>query len=261
MEMSMLPPEAQGAASAAREARAEAAALQARYGRLEPELIIELCIDRLFAEEIAVVSSFGAESAVLLHMISEIDRTLPVQFLDTGKHFAATHDYRRALIAFLGLRDVRIVQPDAALLSGADPVGMLFAQDADQCCNLRKVEPMASAIAPFRAWMTGRKRYQSETRAALQVFEAVGPRVRINPLAFWRTRDVEIYKRVHGLPDHPLALKGYRSIGCQPCTRPVTEGAADRDGRWAGFDKVECGIHLGGLDRRLDAAASGGSGR
>ena len=257
----MLPPDAQSRAGVEREAREEAAALQARYGRLEPELVIELCIDRLFAEEIAVVSSFGAESAVLLHMISEIDRTLPVQFLDTGKHFSGTHDHREALVAMLDLVDVRIVEPDPDLLGTADPVGMLFAQNTDACCNVRKVEPMARAIAPFRAWMTGRKRYQSATRTALPVFEAVGSRVRINPLARWRAQDVDIYKTIHRLPDHPLSAEGYRSIGCQPCTKPVADGGDDRDGRWAGMDKIECGIHLGGLGRVLDAAPLRGSGR
>lgn len=246
----MLPPDANGQGFAEREAREEAAALQARYSRLEPELIIELCTDRLFAEEIAAISSFGTESAVLLHMISEIDRTLPVQFLDTGKHFAATHRYREDLIDRLDLRDVRIISPDPALLAGADPVGMLFAQDADKCCDVRKVEPMASALAPFRAWMTGRKRFQSLTRSALPVFEAVGKRVRINPLAHWPADDVDIYRKVHDLPDHPLAARGYLSVGCEPCTLPAQDGTA-RSGRWAGIDKIECGIHLTGLDKRL----------
>ena len=249
----MLPPDKAGFAQAEREAGEEAAALQARYGRLEPELVIELCIDRLFAEEIAVVSSFGTESAVLLHMISEIDRTLPVQFLDTGKHFDATHQYREQLIDMLDLRDIRIVKPDPALLAGADPVGMLFAQNADKCCDIRKVEPMANALAPFRAWMTGRKRFQSAARTTLPVFEPVGTRVRINPLALWRSQDIEIYRQVHRLPDHPLAARGYLSVGCEPCTRPAQDGIM-RSGRWAGLDKVECGIHLSGLDRRLEAA-------
>jgi phosphoadenosine phosphosulfate reductase len=230
METFMLPPDLSRRGDAEREAREEAATLQARYGRLEPELIIELSIDRLFAEEISVVSSFGAESAVLLHMISEIDRTLPVQFLDTGKHFSGTHAHRKRLIEKLGLVDVRIVEPDPALLGTVDRAGMLFSQDADACCHVRKVEPMARAMAPFRGWMTGRKRYQAATRDALPVFEAVGPRVRINPLARWRARDVDIYKKVHGLPDHPLSAAGYRSIGCQPCTRPVAGGGWDRNG-------------------------------
>ncbi len=254
----MLPPDGTGKAFAEREAKDEASALQARYGRLEPELVVELCIDRLFAEEIAVVSSFGTESAVLLHMISEIDRTLPVQFLDTGKHFAVTHQYREELIEMLDLRDIRIIKPDPALLTGTDPVGMLFAQNADKCCDVRKVEPMARALAPFRAWMTGRKRFQSATRAALPVFEAVGKRVRINPLAHWRAQDVEIYKAVHALPDHPLTAKGYLSVGCEPCTRPARDEAA-RSGRWAGMDKIECGIHLARLEGRMEAVPERGS--
>lgn len=255
----MRPPDPDIAGAAEREATAEASALQARYGRLEPELVVELSVDRLFAEEIAVVSSFGAESAVLLHMISEIDRTLPVQFLDTGKHFSGTHAYREELIDRLGLLDVRIVRPDPALLGNFDPVGMLFSQNPDRCCHVRKVEPMARAIAPFRAWMTGRKRYQATSRVALPVFEPVGARVRINPLARWTAQDVDIYRAVHRLPRHPLYSAGYRSIGCQPCTRPVADGQADRDGRWSGVEKIECGIHLGGLARALDGAPIGGS--
>jgi phosphoadenosine phosphosulfate reductase len=259
--MSMLPPDAGDPANLERDAREEASALQARYGRLEPELVIELCVDRLFAEEITTVSSFGAESAVLLHMIAEIDRTLPVQFLDTGKHFSGTHAHRERLVEMLGLVDVRVVEPDGALLGVADPVGILFAQNADACCHVRKVEPMARAISPFRAWMTGRKRYQSNMRVALPVFEAVGSRVRINPLARWRAADVEIYKAIHRLPDHPLSAANYRSIGCQPCTRPVADGEADRAGRWAGLEKIECGIHLGGMDRALDRAPMRGTGQ
>ncbi|MBB2972169.1 phosphoadenylyl-sulfate reductase [Mesorhizobium sp. RMAD-H1] len=229
----------------------EARALEARYGGLDSRLIIELAIDHLFNEEIAVVSSFGAESAVLLHLISEVDHTTPVIFLDTGKHFSATLAHRDRLIEELGLTDVRNIQPLQNSLKREDPFGALSMTDKDRCCYIRKVEPMARAVAPYRAWMTGRKQFQASTRAALPVFEAVGSRIRINPLARWQSSDLTAYMAAHGLPAHPLVEKGYRSIGCMPCTRPVEDGEDQRAGRWAGTDKTECGIHLTGLTDTL----------
>lgn len=233
--------------SAAEEARA----LEARYGDLEPQLVIELAIDRFFAEEIATVSSFGAESAVLLHMISEIDPTLPVLFLETGKHFDATLAYRDTLARHLGLTNVVDVRPRAETVAERDPYGIMFSIDKDGCCHMRKVEPLARAVAPYRAWFTGRKQFQASTRTTLPVFEAVGERVRINPLARWRSGDMAAYMARHGLPAHPLVANGYRSIGCQACTRPVSDGEDERAGRWAGSGKIECGIHLSGLEGSL----------
>jgi phosphoadenosine phosphosulfate reductase len=229
----------------------EARALEARYGGLDSHLIIELAIDHLFNEEIAVVSSFGAESAVLLHQIAQVDRSMPVLFLDTGKHFSATLAHRDRLVETLGLTDVRTVAPLQNSLKREDPFGALSMTDKDRCCHIRKVEPMARAVAPFRAWMTGRKQFQASTRAALPVFEAVGPRIRINPLARWQSADLTAYMTAHGLPAHPLVEKGYRSIGCMPCTRPVQDGEDQRAGRWAGTGKTECGIHLNGLAETL----------
>lgn len=233
------------------EALEEAAALEARYGRLEPEDVIALSIDRHFAEEIAAVSSFGADSAVLLHMIAQIDRTLPVIFLDTGKHFGETLDYRDALAADFGLTDIRVVRPKAEALAADDPDGNLHKVDTDACCEIRKVEPMARGVEPFRAWFTGRKRFQSDTRRALPVFETVGPRIRINPMAQWGTAELASYMRAHRLRENPLVAFGYLSIGCFPCTQPVKPGDDARSGRWAGQAKTECGIHLSGLEQSL----------
>lgn len=229
----------------------EARALETRYGHLEPELIIELAVDRFFAEEIATVSSFGADSAVLLHMIAQIDPTLPVLFLETGKHFNATLAYRGQLAEHLGLTNVVDIRPKEQTVKEKDPFGIMFSVDKDGCCHIRKVEPMARAVAPYRAWFTGRKQFQAATRTALAAFEAVGPRVRINPLARWRRSDIAAYMRAHDLPAHPLVAEGYRSIGCQACTRPVAEGEDERAGRWAGTNKIECGIHLSGLEGSL----------
>jgi phosphoadenosine phosphosulfate reductase len=235
---------------------ADAAELDRLYGRLPAQAVVALAVEDLFAGGIGAVSSFGADSAVLLHMIAEVDRHLPVVFLDTGKHFSETLDYRDALAADFGLTDIRVVGPDEAALARIDPTGKLHETDTDACCDLRKVEPMARGIAPFRAWFTGRKRFQASTRAALPVFEAVGPRIRINPLAHWTTADQADYMRAHRLRENPLVAYGYLSIGCFPCTRPVQPGEDARSGRWAGQAKTECGIHLPGLDASLTEAAS-----
>ena len=229
----------------------EAAALEAGFGGLEPEAVIALALERFGPGEVAAVSSFGADSAVLLHMIAQADPGLPVVFLDTGKHFGETLDYRDQLAADLGLTDIRIVKPDEAALERVDPRGDLHRADTDACCAVRKVEPMARGVAPFRAWFTGRKRFQASTRAAMPVFEAVGPRIRINPLARWDTADLAAYMRRHALRENPLVAYGYLSIGCFPCTEPAKPGGDARSGRWAGQAKTECGIHLGGLERAL----------
>jgi phosphoadenosine phosphosulfate reductase len=234
----------------------EAAALEARYGRLEAEEIVEMAVG-YFASRggIAAVSSFGADSAVLLNMIAKVDRGLPVIFLDTGKHFEETLSYRDQLAEDLGLSNLVIMKPREAALAEFDPDGTLHKRDADLCCEIRKVEPMARAVAPFAAWMTGRKRFQSETRAKMPVFEAVGTRIRINPLAHWTTADQAAYMRASGLRENPLVAFGYLSIGCFPCTEPVKPGDDPRSGRWAGQAKTECGIHLSGLEQSLTSSS------
>jgi phosphoadenosine phosphosulfate reductase len=236
-------------AGAERSARADD--LEARYGALSAQDVIRQALAEEFAGGVAAVSSFGADSAVLLHMIAEIDRSLPVMFLDTGKHFGETLEYRDALAADLGLSDVRVITPLEAVLSRDDPDGGLHKRDTDACCGIRKVEPMARAVEPFGAWLTGRKRFQAATRGALPVFEAVGPRLRINPLAKWTTSDLADYMRAHDLRENPLIAYGYLSIGCFPCTEPVKAGEDARSGRWAGQAKTECGIHLPELESSL----------
>jgi phosphoadenosine phosphosulfate reductase len=201
------------------------------------------------------VSSFGADSAVLLGMIAEVDRSMPVVFLDTGKHFEETLSYRDALVADFGLTNLVVVAPDPTALARLDPQGVLHRSDVDQCCEIRKVEPLARALTPYRAWFTGRKRFQASTRRAIPVFEPVGTRIRINPLAHWTTADQANYMRRHDLRENPLVAYGYLSIGCFPCTQPVQPGEDARSGRWAGHAKVECGIHLSGLDQSLTGAS------
>lgn len=232
-------------------AAAHAAELEANFGALETRELIERAIGEWFPGEIAVVSSFGADSAVLLELISSVDPSVPVAFLDTGKHFGETLQYRDQLADDLGLTNLQIIHPlDDALLAG-DPDGLLHQRDTTACCDIRKVEPMARAVAPYKAWFTGRKRHQASTRSAMPVFEAVGERIRINPMADWTTEDLAAYMRAHDLRENPLVAYGYLSIGCFPCTQPVEAGGDARSGRWAGQAKTECGIHLTGLEGSL----------
>lgn len=233
---------------------AEAAGLDALYGNLSPQEIIAVAA-REFPGGIAAVSSFGADSAVLLHMISEVDRSLPILFLDTGKHFEETFHYRDALAADFGLTGITVVGPKEDALERFDPDGRLHQVDTDGCCEIRKVEPMARAVLPYRAWFTGRKRHQASTRNVLPVFEAVGERIRVNPMAHFTTADQADYMRRHALRENPLVAYGYLSIGCFPCTQPVKPGEDPRSGRWAGQAKTECGIHLSGLDASLTDAS------
>lgn len=194
--------------------------------------------------DVAVVSSFGAESAVLLHLVAQADRTTPVLFLDTGKHFPETLAYRDALVSRLGLTDLRILTPDAELLEKRDATGLRWSYDPDGCCEIRKVAPLERAMAGFDASITGRKAFQAATRANLPRFELDGDRLKINPLITWSREDLEDYFVRHDLPPHPLVAEGYPSIGCAPCTSKVAPGEDPRSGRWKGWDKTECGIHV-----------------
>lgn len=196
-----------------------------------------------YSGRIAVVSSFGAESAVLLALAAEIDPSVPVLFLETGQHAPETLTYRRRLATVLGLRDVRDVRPAPDALDRRDPDGVMHAFDPDACCALRKVEPLEQALQPFAAWITGRKRHQAATRDALPVIEQVDGRTKVNPLAHWTRAMIEAEFDRRGLPRHPLTARGFASIGCAPCTRSVRPGADPRSGRWAATGKTECGIH------------------
>ena len=217
--------------------------IAARYGHLAGEALLQPLIEREFAGSIALVSSFGAEAALLLHMVATIDRATPVLFLDTQKHFGETLRYRDLLVARLGLTDVRSLTPDVEEVARQDPDGMLWHRAPDACCALRKVVPLERALRPFAAWITGRKRYQGGTRAALPAIEAEGPRVKINPLASFGACDIEAEFAARGLPPHPLVADGFLSIGCMPCTARPVRASDPRSGRWAETEKTECGIH------------------
>ena len=229
-----------------------ASRLGARFAAMDAGALLRLSIRDLFPGRIALVSSFGADSAVLLHMVAQVDPATPVVFVDTGFLFPETLDYRDELVRLLGLTDVRAVQPSEEDLAVLDPEGFLWSSDPDNCCEIRKVKPLARAIEGYDAWITGRKRFQSGTRAALPLFEAEGERVKINPLAGWDAGRLLRYLDLHALPRHRMVAKGYPSIGCIPCTSPVKPGEDARAGRWRGKGKTECGIHLGILSAGQD---------
>ncbi|HEX8300402.1 phosphoadenylyl-sulfate reductase [Sphingomonas sp.] len=194
----------------------------------------------------ALVSSFGAESAALLHLVASVDRTVPVLFLDTGKHFAETLAYRDLLVDRLGL-NLQIIHPDAPAIEERDATGLRWSYDPDGCCEIRKVLPLEKAMARFDASITGRKAFQASTRNALPRFEidtaGVEGRMKFNPLADWTREDIAAWFVEHDLPQHPLVAQGYLSIGCAPCTSIVKPGEDPRSGRWRGWEKTECGIH------------------
>ena len=207
-----------------------------------PDMLRTLLRENMLGD-VAIVSSFGAESAILLHLIAQIDPSVPVIFLETGKHFPETLVYRDLLIERLSLTDLRNITPDEASIATKDQTGLRWSYDPDGCCEIRKVIPLAKALAPFDAQFTGRKGFQSSTRAGLPRFEVEDGRLKVNPLASWSKDDLAAYFETHDLPPHPLVDQGYPSIGCAPCTSIVKSGEDPRAGRWRGWDKVECGIH------------------
>jgi phosphoadenosine phosphosulfate reductase len=212
---------------------------------LETQAMLARAIRRDFPGRIALVSSFGAEAAVLLHLVAQVSHDVPVILIDTGKLFAQTLAYRERLAVELGLSDVRSASPRAAAVADADPDGDLHRHHPDACCHLRKVLPLEEALQPFAAWISGRKRFQSDVRAALPRIEADGAgRVKLNPLADWGPEHLAQYAQAFDLPAHPLVAEGFASIGCAPCTRAVKPGEDARAGRWDLSAKTECGIHL-----------------
>ncbi len=229
---------------------ARVAALNARYRHHSAISVLEHALTDSDTGSVAMVSSFGAESVALLHMVALVDRATPVLFIDTEMLFPETLAYQREVADTLGLRDLRVIRASRTRMAARDPEGLLHQSDPDACCALRKTEPLEHALAPFDAWITGRKRFQSGSRAALEFFEAEGAeRIKINPLAHWAREDVAEYMVNNRLPRHPLVARGYPSIGCAPCTTPVAAGEDPRAGRWRGSGKEECGIHF--VDGRI----------
>ncbi len=218
-------------------------ALTDRYASSTAEAILADAIGGQFKGRIALVSSFGTESAVLLNMVANIDASTPVLFLDTGRLYGETLRYRDRMTERLGLTDVRSLKPDPRI-AAEDPDMLLFNRDADRCCFLRKVLPLRLALEDFDAWINGRKGHHGGDRAAMPVVEADGFMVKYTPLAGWDEDMVEAYHTTHDLPRHPLWDDGFPSVGCMPCTSRPAAGEGFRAGRWAGGQKTECGIHL-----------------
>jgi phosphoadenosine phosphosulfate reductase len=214
--------------------------LRRQYGHLGGKELLEAALRLEFPGRIAITSSFGAESAVLLDLAAEVDPAVPVIFLDTGELFDETLEYRYLLERRLGLTNVVVVRPTADELAEAEE---LWRTDTDRCCELRKVRPLSRAQAGYAALVDGRKRGHGFERDGLQAIEVVDGIVKFSPLADWSAADIETAFVRRNLPRHPLVAQGFRSIGCWPCTRAVAPGEPARAGRWAGSAKTECGIH------------------
>jgi len=228
------------------ELAAHVGALNARFRHHSATAVLAHALADPAFGRIALVSSFGAESAVLLHMLSITRRDTPVIFIDTRLLFAETLVYQQELAERLALSNVRIIRASEADLARHDPDASLHLRDADACCALRKSAPLEAALTGFDGWITGRKRFHGATRQALGFFETEPEtgRIKVNPLAHWRRRDVQTYIEENRLPRHPLVARGYPSIGCMPCTSKVAPGEDIRAGRWRGSEKTECGIHF-----------------
>jgi phosphoadenosine phosphosulfate reductase len=225
--------------------------LISQYSGFDGVDVLEPLIKKYLAGRIALVSSFGAESAVLLHMAAQIDRHVPVIFLDTGKLFWETKAYRSKLVDRLGLTDIRIIVPNSSDVAEQDAQGALHKTNPDLCCHIRKTVPLEQALDGFLAWISGRKRYHGGSRSLIPTLEIADGRLKVEPLARFTAHDIENYMNHYRLPRHPLVGQGYRSIGCAPCT--VKGGTQDnpRAGRWMGFAKTECGIHWTGNGQPL----------
>lgn len=214
------------------------------HRKSDAQTVLRHALEDVQIGKLALVSSFGAESVVLLHMTAQIDRAIPVIFLDTEMLFPETLSYQRRVAEQLGLTDVRTVSPDRTAVLTGDVDGLLYQADVDACCDLRKTRPLETALQGFDGWITGRKQYQGGARSALPLFEKEGRRIKINPLAQWQSQDVQTYIAAHDLPRHPLVAKGYPSVGCMPCTTKVQAHEDQRAGRWRESEKTECGIHF-----------------
>ena len=223
--------------------QADADALNQRFEGIGTSEMLKTLFDERQLGEVAVVSSFGTESAVLLHLVAAVDPTIPVTFVDTLKMFPETLEYRDTLVRTLGIKNSNVVEPSPAVLAEKDENGLRWSYDPDGCCEIRKVEPLARAKAGLNSWISGRKAFQSVTRNNIPRFEIDDGRLKINPLGDWVKDDLEAYFEEHDLPRHPLEAEGYLSVGCAPCTSKVKPGEDPRAGRWRGWDKSECGIH------------------
>lgn len=222
------------------------------YSALDANDLLRVTIAQEFKGRIALISSFGADAALMLSLVADVDKATPVLFLETQKHFPETLDYARTLTAQLGLANVHWLTPDPAMVARIDPKEDLWSFTPDRCCWMRKVEPLERAVKELgiEALITGRKKYQTSDRQQMQAAELDEKGIfRINPIRDWSKERQKQEIVARGLPAHPLVEKGYPSIGCAPCTIPVAPGQDERAGRWAhtaklGEQKTECGLHV-----------------
>lgn len=214
------------------------------HRKSDAQTIIAHALDDQAIGPVAMVSSFGADSVVLLHMLAQVDRAAPVLFVDTEFLFPATLTYQKEVAEHLGLEDIRVIKPSRAALLERDVDGILHHFDPDACCALRKTEPLERALEGFGGWITGRKRIHGGARQSLPLYEKNARRIKVNPLANWTQEMVRGYIAAHDLPRHPMVAQGFPSIGCQPCTTPAEADEDPRAGRWRGQAKTECGIHF-----------------
>jgi len=219
------------------------ATLSAEFERKSPQEIIAWAVD-MFCPHIAMSSSFQAQSVPLLYMMSQIRPDMRIFFINTRYHFWETLIFREQLEHDWNL-NVLDLYPDRTWRSFLRQFGEnLPAQDPDLCCFIRKVQPMQEAVDGLRAWITGIRRDQTPERVRAEIIEVQKDGLlKINPLLNWTRREIWKYIQDHDLPEHPLTNRGFASIGCVFCTRPVLPGEDERAGRWGGRGKTECGLH------------------
>ena len=220
-------------------------ALNAKFTGSDAQEVIEHALNAPEIGRTALVSSFGAESVVLLHMVSHVNKAAPILFIDTEMLFRETLEYQKTVADELGLEKVQTIKPEREDVFLRDNSNRLHTTKPASCCALRKAEPLARALENFDGWITGRKRFQGGQRTQIELFQSDGDsRIKVNPLAFWAPEDMQTYIANHRLPKHPLVAKGFPSLGCAPCTSRVVKGEPQRAGRWRGQQKTECGIHF-----------------
>ncbi len=220
--------------------------LNEAFEKQKPAEIIKWAVCE-FRPKLAMTSSFGPESGVLLHLVSQMDPSVPVLFLETGYHFPETLEYRNELVKRFGFKNVIDLHADPRRRQEIVEkyAGKPYEKDPDRCCQVNKVEPLDEALKAYAAWMSGIRRQQTDQRKTIRVLELYeNGQYKVSPLANWTSRETWWYLKEHKIPQHPLYEKGYLSIGCWPCTRPIQAGDDERSGRWAGRAKKECGIHL-----------------
>ena len=211
-------------------------------GLMTPKKILEKSLD-IFEDKIAYVCSFGTESAILLHIISQIDKTFPVILLNTHFLFDQTLTYKKQLISHLELENCKEIFPKKNDLEKFDSDNSLWKTNIEKCCEIRKVIPLDSELKNYDAWVSGRKNYHQGERKNLKPYEINNKKIVVNPLINFKADDIDKYFYKYNLPRHPLYSDGYLSIGCTNCTQKSSNINDPRSGRWASEMKTECGIH------------------